>query len=117
MNPILKIATRLASLCSELKFIEVYIELYAGHAISIDPNNNNEPIGGLDQLIEYEKRFLANVDIHEINVSKAIVAGSYFSLVFSMRFTVKRQASKMVEEICVYKVEHGKIVSQQFFIG
>jgi hypothetical protein len=34
-----------------------------------------------------------------------------------MNFTVKGQGDKQVEEVCVYKVENGKIVSQQFFIG
>lgn len=117
MNTIPEIANRLASLCNELKFIEAYIELYADNAISIDPNNKNEPLIGLHKLIEYEEQFLAKVEIHDINVSEAIFAGSYFSLVFSMHFTVKEQGSKKVEEICVYKVENGKIVSQQFFIG
>ena len=117
MNTLSEIANRLASLCKELKFVEAYTELYADNAVSIDPNNKNEPITGLKNLIEYEKRFLANVEIHEVNVSDAIFAGSYFSLVFSMHFTIKGQGSKSVEEICVYKVENGKIVSQQFFIG
>jgi hypothetical protein len=117
MNTVPEIANRLASLCNELKFVEAYTELFADDAVSIDPNNKNEPITGLHNLIEYENQFLARVEIHSINVSEAIFAGSYFSLVFSMNFTVKGVGDKQVEEICVYKVENGKIVSQQFFIG
>jgi hypothetical protein len=117
MNTVPEIANRLASLCNELKFVDAYTELFADDAVSIDPNNKNEPITGLHNLIEYENQFLARVEIHSINVSEAIFAGSYFSLVFSMNFTVKGVGDKQVEEICVYKVENGKIVSQQFFIG
>jgi len=117
MSTIAEIANRLASLCNEQEFIEAYTELFSENAVSIVPNNNNEPITGLYNLIEYERQFLAKVDIHDIKVSDAIFAGSYFSLVFSMHFTLKGQVPKMVEEICVYKVEKGKIVSQQFFIG
>lgn len=117
MNTIPEIASRLASLCNDLKFVEAYTELFADDAVSIDPNNKNEPVTGLHNLIEYEKQFLAKVEIHDIKVSEAIYAGSYFSLVFSMNFTIKGVGDKMVEEICVYKVEKGKIVSQQFFIG
>ncbi|WP_413666966.1 SnoaL-like domain-containing protein [Mucilaginibacter sp. Mucisp86] len=117
MSTITEIANRLASLCNELKFVEAYTELYADNAVSIDPVNKNEPITGLTSLIEYENRFLANAEIHSVNVSEPIFAGSYFSLVFSMHFTAKGQGTKTVEEICVYKVEMGKIVSQQFFIG
>lgn len=117
MNTIPEIANRLASLCNELKFVEAYTELFADNAVSIDPNNKNEPIVGLHKLIEYENQFLAKVEIHDIKVSEAIFAGSYFSLIFSMSFTLKGQENKLVEEVCVYKVENGKIVSQQFFIG
>jgi hypothetical protein len=117
MNTIPEIAGRLASLCNELKFVEAYTELFADHAVSIDPNNKNEPLTGLDNLIEYEKRFLVSVNIQNVKVSDAIFAGSYFSLIFSMHFTIEEHESKTVEEICVYKVENGKIVSQQFFIG
>ena len=52
-----------------------------------------------------------------INVSEPLYAGNYFSVVISMDFTVKGQERKKMEELCVYKVEYGKIVSQQFFIG
>ena len=117
MNTISEIANRLASLCNEFKFVDAYTELYADNAVSIDPNYKNEPLTGLDKLIERENQFLANVEIHDIKVSEAIFAGSYFSVILSMHFTVKGQVSKMIEEICVYKVENGKIVSQQFFIG
>lgn len=117
MSTTAEIANRLVSLCNELKFIQAYTELYSNNAVSIDPNNKNEPITGLHNLIEYERKFLAMVDIHDIKVSDAISAGSYFSLVLSMHFTIKGQETKMIEEICVYKVEKGKIVSQQFFIG
>jgi hypothetical protein len=117
MNTIPEIATRLASLCNELKFIEAYTELFADNAVSIDPNLKNVPLTGLHNLIEREEQFLANVEIHDIKVSEAIFAGSYFSVILSMNFTVKGQGNKMIEEICVYQVENGKIVSQQFFIG
>ena len=116
MNTIPVIANRLASLCNELKFVEAYTELFADHAVSIDPNLKNEPLTGLHNLIDHEQQFLANVEIHDIKVSEAIFAGSYFSLILSMHFTIKGQGSKTIEEICVYKVENGKIVSQQFFI-
>ena len=117
MNTIPEIANRLALLCNERKFIEAYTELYADDAVTIDPNYKNEPLIGLYNLIERENQFLANVEIHDIKVSGAIFAGSYFSVIFSMHFTIEGQGSKTIEEICVYKVENGKIVSQQFFIG
>jgi len=117
MITIQEIASRLASLCSAHQFVEAYTELFAEDATSIDPIYNNEPLTGLHNLIERERRFLSVTDIHDVKVSDAIFSGSYFSVVISLHFTPKGQEGKMVEEIAVYKVEKGKIVSQQFFVG
>jgi len=117
MNTITEIAARLSSLCTELKFTEAYSELFSEHAESIDPVYKNDPLKGLGHLIERERQFLSTAEIHGINVSEPLYAGSYFSVVISMDFTVKGQERKKIEELGVYKVENGKIVSQQFFMG
>ena len=116
MNSINEIANRLIALCSKLEFVEAYTELYAEDAVSIDPNYKNEPFKGLANLIEREKKFLSGVEIHEIKVSEPLYAGSYFTVIISMAFTVNGGERKMLEEICVYKIDNGKIVSQQFFM-
>ena len=117
MNSIPEIANRLASLCNEHKFVEAYSELLSEHAESIDPIHKNEPLKGLPNLIDREKQFLSVTEIHDIKVSEPLFAGNFFTVVISMDFTVKDQSRKKIEELCVYKVENGKIVSQQFFIG
>jgi hypothetical protein len=117
MYSINEIAGRLASLCSQHKFVEAYTELYSDHAESIDPNFKNVPLKGLVGLIERETQFLSATQIHDVKLSDAIFAGSYFSIIFSMEFTPNGKERKKIEELCVYKVENGKIVSQQFFIG
>ncbi len=117
MNTITEIANRLASLCTELKFVEAYTELFSDHAESIDPIYKNEPLKGLEHLIERERQFLSTAEIHDIKVSEPLFAGNYFSIIISMDFTVKGQERKKIEELCVYKAENGKIISQQFFIG
>jgi len=117
MNTIAEIANRLSSLLSEEKFVEAYAELFSDHAQSIDPLNKNEPIVGLANLIEREKQFLAVTKIHEISISSILYAGNYFSIVISLDFTGGNMERKKLEELCLYKVENGKIVSQQFFIG
>ena len=117
MNSIHEIANRLISLCTKREFVEAYTELYAEHAESIDPNYKNEPFKGLANLVDRERQFLSVTEIHDIKVSEPLFAGNYFSVIISMDFTVKNQSRKKLEELCVYKIENGKIVSQQFFIG
>ncbi len=117
MNTIIEIANRLSSLCTDHKFVEAYTELFSEHAVSIDPIYKNQPLTGLADLIEREKAFLAANKVLDVKISEPLVAGSHFSVVLSMDFTTSEQIRRSIEEICVYKVENGKIVSQQFFIG
>jgi predicted transcriptional regulator len=112
-----EIANRLVWLCNNEKFVEAYTELFADDAVSIDPAYNNEPLVGLSKLIEREKQFLVVGKIHYIKVSDPIFAGDYFTVNFTVDFTVVGQERKLVEELAIYKVENEKIVSQQFFIG
>jgi len=117
MNTINEIATRLSSLCGDRKFIDAYTELFSEHAVSIDPLYKNEPLTGLAGLLEREHQFLSANEVNDIKISEPLFAGGYFTVTLSMVFTPKGQESRKVEELCLYKVENGKIVSQQFFIG
>ncbi len=117
MNTINEIAARLSSLCEKHEFLQAYEELFSEHAESIDPINKNVPMSGLGALMERERQFLENTEIHDVKVGGASFAGNYFSVTMSLDFTPKGQERRKVEEMCIYKVENGKIVSQQFFIG
>jgi len=116
MFTINEIANRLASLCEQHKFLQAYEELYSDHAVSIDPLNENEPLEGLPALIERERQFLALTEIHAVEVGEPSFAGNYFCVTLSMDFTPTELDRRKIEELCVYKVENGKIISQQFFI-
>lgn len=117
MNTTTEIAARLSSLCEKKEFLQAYTELFSEHAESIDPMNNNVPLNGLPVLMERERQFLENTEIHDIKISDPVFAGNYFCVTMSLEFSPKGQERRKVEELCVYKVEFGKIVSQQFFVG
>jgi hypothetical protein len=119
MYTIQEIANRLKELVSDQKFVEAYQQLFADDAESIDPlNTSGQPLKGLDTLLQREKDFLARIiSIEKISLSEPIIAGSYFTLSLQMSFEVEGQGHMEVEEICVYKVKDGKVISQQFFIG
>ena len=117
MNSIQEITNRLTSLCEQHQFIEAYTELFADDAVSIDPIYKNEPLTDLTNLVERERQFLAGAEIHEVKISLPVFAGNFFCETISMVFTVSGQDKRTVEELAVYKIANGKIVSQQFFIG
>jgi len=117
MNTINEIANRLASLCEKHEFLQAYTALFSEHAESIDPMNNNQLLHGRGVLMERERKFLETTEIYDLKVSEPLFAGNYFCVTMSLEFTPAGQERRKVEELCVYKVENGKIISQQFFIG
>lgn len=116
MKTITAIAERLVELINEKEFVKAYQELYSENAWSIDPMYPElSPIKGLSTLIERENAFLNKVKINAVEASAPLCTDNYFSITLSMDF-VTRNNNRKVKELCVYGVQDGKIVSQQFFI-
>jgi hypothetical protein len=53
--------------------------------------------------------------MHGGTTENPVVAGHYFTCHMTMDFTPKGGQRTVMEEICLYKVKDGKIVSEQFF--
>src|ERR1700744_5643718 len=118
MYTIQEIANLLKELVGEQKFVEAYQQLFSEDAESIDPQiPGGEPLKGLDILIKREEEFLSCVTIENISLSEPIIAGSYFTLSLKMSFDINGVGHRDVEEKCVYKVQDGKVISQQFFMN
>lgn len=112
------IAQRLAVLCREGKFEQAQRELYSDHAVSIEPAHTPGPreVQGLDKIIAKGDEFQSTIEAyHGGYVSDPLVAGNHISLGLGMDITVKGQGRTNWEEVCVYEVKDGKIVSEQFF--
>jgi hypothetical protein len=116
MKTIKEIAQRLIFLLERKQFRQALEELFDENVESIDPINRDQPpIKKLSALIEREKLFLSNVTIDEIKISPALFASTYFTITLTMLFSVEGKETRL-DEICVYQVRSGKIVSQQFFL-
>lgn len=113
-----EIANRLVELCRKGDYETCYKELYSPNAKSIEPNKSFGPpvVEGMEAIHKKGEMFNNMVEeMHGGTVGDPIVAGNYFSLVMSMDVTFKGQPRKNDSELCMYKVEDGKIVSEQFF--
>ena len=108
-----EVANRLVELCRQGKIEEAQQELFADNIVSIEGPRVAE---GMDAIKEKSKLFMSMVEeFHGSVISEPLIAGKYFSLAWSMDATMKERGRMNMEEICVYKVENGKIVSEQFF--
>ncbi|NRF67592.1 nuclear transport factor 2 family protein [Aquincola sp. S2] len=112
-----EIADRLVALCRAGEFEQAQTELYADDAVSIEPEGAPaEVVEGLDAIREKGRQFMSAIEtVHAITVSDPLVAGDYFSVTMTLDTTMKDRGRSVMEEICVYGVEDGKIVSEQFF--
>lgn len=111
------IARRLVELCRKGEFGRAHDELYADDAVSLEPEGSPwPPARGMAAIREKTRRFEASVEaIHGVAVGDPTVAGNWFSLSMGLDMTPKGGARMTFDEICLYRVRNGKIVSEQFF--
>lgn len=114
-----EIATRLAELCVKEDYTTAHKELYAEDAISIEPEamgGFEKETKGLPAIIQKGQMFVDMVEAsYGSTVSTPLVAGNAIAFTLSMDMKMKGKDRSKMEEICVYVVKDGKIISEQFF--
>ncbi|HTM90807.1 MAG TPA: nuclear transport factor 2 family protein [Flavisolibacter sp.] len=115
-----EIATRLVELCGQGKWEAAQKELFAEDAVSIEPHATpafEKETKGLNAIIEKGHKFEAMTqELHKVDVSEPIVTGNTIAFKLTMDITMKEMSRETWEEICVYIVKDGKIISEQFFL-
>ncbi|MBL9187580.1 MAG: nuclear transport factor 2 family protein [Opitutaceae bacterium] len=113
------IAKRLVALCRKAQWETAHKELYALNAQSIEPYatpNFPKVTKGRAKIIKKGHTFGAMVEkMHSLKVSAPVVADNSFACTMAMDVTMKGQGRMKMAELCVYQVNKGKIVSEQFF--
>jgi ketosteroid isomerase-like protein len=95
-------------------------ELYSEDAVSIEPPHG-AAIGmtnaaGLTAIKKKGEDFNQAVEeVHGGYSTTPAVAGNFFSVAMGMDCTMKGAGRVKMDEIAVYEVKDGKIVSEQFF--
>ncbi len=113
-----EIADRLVAHCRQAAWETAQRELYADHAVSLEPYATPafaQETKGLAAIIEKGHRFNAMIEtMHALTVSEPIVATSSFACTMSLDVTMKGQPRMQMTELCVYEVKDGRIVSERF---
>lgn len=112
-----EVGNRLVSLLREGKFMDVYSELFHEDAKHIEPQSENFPLLESRAAIVAKDEAMAEhiSGAHGLEVGDAIVSKSYIAIPFKMTAELKDGNEFPMDEIIVYKVENGKILSEQFF--
>ena len=110
-----EIANRLVELCRKGEFENAQKELFAADAVSIEPYATPDfakETKGIPAMKEKAEKWNAIVEeMHGLEVSDPVVAGSSFACTMRMDITMKGGERMNMTELCVYHVKDGKIIS------
>ncbi|GAA3636717.1 nuclear transport factor 2 family protein [Flavivirga jejuensis] len=112
-----EVAEQLVNYCRQGQFAEAIQELYGQNIVSIEPDGAPvKETKGLEAVIEKGQQFNEMVEeVHSMEVSDPLVADKFFSCSMKMDVTFKGAPRISMDEVCVYTVEDGKIVREEFF--
>lgn len=113
-----QIADRYHELAQQEKWFEIQDEFFAENARSIDPPDS--PYFGYAEgkaaVRKKGEEFVSRIEeFHGAYTSKPLVAGNHFTVGRKVDITVKPHGRIQIEEIMLYEVKDGRIVSEQFF--
>ena len=112
-----EVADKLAAYCKQGQFNEAINALYHNDIVSVEPDGAPmKEVRGLDAVKQKAEHFNGMVEeVHGMEVSGPIVGDKFFAISMKMDVTFKGAPRNIMEEICLYKAENGKIVWEQFF--
>ena len=113
----LEIAARFNELAREEKWFEIQDEFFADNVRSIDPPGSPYfgYAEGKDAVRKKGQDFVSRITaFHGASTSEPVVAGNHFAVGREMDITVAGHGRIQVNEIMVYEVKEGRIVSEQF---
>lgn len=113
-----EVANKLWKYCNEGKWEKAQKELYSSKVWSQEPQGASPRLVKGSKGIKQKGEWWAkNIKVHSMQTSKPTVAGNWISMKFAMETQNKAKGSPKIksEEIAMYNVQDGKIVSEQFF--
>ena len=111
-----ELADRIVAMCRERKFVEVVKAHYAEDVVSRD--NCEEPRVGFEAVLADNERWEDDNEVHSFEVPACYVDGDTFVLEMVADFTNKPSGREIhFDEIGVYTVRKGKVVSTRFYYG
>jgi hypothetical protein len=118
-NPTQEIASAFFGLVSAGKFEEAQKTFFSPDIVSselADAEGNRKKSEGIDAISSNRENFQAIVEsVEGLKTTAPVVYGNSFAFGFELDFTAKGGNKQLLSEICLYQVQDGKIVTEQFF--
>jgi hypothetical protein len=112
-----EVANQYVAYMQQGKFAEALDDLFADNAVSIEPEG--APVHRAEgmEAIKQKAAWWADMveEAHGGGCSEPMVAGNHFTVTVWNDSTMKGRGRHRMDEVCVYEVQDGKIVKEQFF--
>jgi len=112
------VAARFNELAKQEKWFEIQDELFADNVKSIDPPNSPY-FGYAEGKAAVRKKgedFVKRIEAaHRRYTTEPIIAGNHFAVGREVDITVQGYGRIQINEIMLYEVKDGEIISEQFF--
>ncbi len=113
-----EVAVRFNELAEQEKWFEIQDELFADNVKSIDPPNSPY-FGYAEGKASVRKKgedFVKRIEeAHRRSTTEPVVAGNHFAVARETDLTVDGIGRVYINEIMLYEVRGGQIISEQFF--
>lgn len=112
-----QVAHKLRQAIVDTDLATIHDDLFAPGVESIEPQFAPLPHAkGIAQVQEKAQMFGGSIEkLHSREVTEPVVSGDYISLGMSFDASLKDGNRLQLSEMILYKVQEGRIVSEQFF--
>ena len=113
-----EVAARFDDLAQQEKWFDIQEELFADNVKSIEPVNSPwlKNAEGKAAVRKKGEDWVKQIEaVHRLHTTAPVVGGNYFSVGREVDITVKGFGRIQMNQIMLYEVKDGKIVSEQFF--
>ena len=113
-----QVVARFNELAKQEKWFDIQKELFADNVRSIDPDGSPY-MGYAEGKVNVRKKgeeFVSRIEAaHRRFTTEPIVAGNHFAVGREVDITVRGLGRIQINEIMLYEVKDGMIISEQFF--
>ena len=113
-----EVASRFNELARQEKWFEIQDELFSDGVKSIDPQNSPyfEYAEGKTAVRKKGEEFVKRIEaVHKRHTTDPVVARNHFAVGREVDITVQGLGRIQINEVMLYEVRDGEIVSEQFF--
>ena len=113
-----EVASRFHELAQQEKWFDIQDELFAENVKSIDPPHSPyfKYAEGKVAVRRKGEEFVSKIEAaHRRNTTEPVVGGNHFAVGREVDITVQGYGRIQINEIMMYEVKDGQIISEQFF--